>query len=67
MIAGLYKSDKPINITGIDKVHLKCDCINASIVNGVRESENQFYTLLLCLLLQVIKYTKNLESNFLKR
>ena len=32
-----YKSDKPINITGIDKVYLKCDCIQGSIVNGVRE------------------------------
>ena len=37
LIAGSYKSDKPINITGIDKVHLKCDCIEGSIVNGVRE------------------------------
>ena len=37
LIAGLYKSDKPINKTGIDKVHLKCDCIDGSIVNGVRE------------------------------
>ena len=37
MIAGSYKSDKPINITGIDKVHLKCDCIQGSIVNGIRE------------------------------
>ena len=37
MIAGLYKSDKPINITGIDKIHLKCDCINGSVVNGIRE------------------------------
>ena len=37
LIAGSYKSDKPINITGIDKVHLKCDCIQRSIVNGVRE------------------------------
>ena len=34
---GSYKSDKPINITGIDKVHLKSDCIQGSIVNGVRE------------------------------
>ena len=24
IIAGSYKSDKPINITGIDKIHLKC-------------------------------------------
>ena len=37
MIAGSYKSDKPINITGIDKVHLNCDCIDGSIVDGVRE------------------------------
>ena len=37
MIAGSYKSDKPINITGIDKIHLKCDCIHGSIVNGIRE------------------------------
>ena len=35
--AGSYKSDKPINITGIDKVHLKCDCIQGSMVNGIRE------------------------------
>ena len=33
----LYKSDRPINITGIDKTHLKCDCIQGSIVNGIRE------------------------------
>ena len=25
LIAGTYKSDNPINITGIDKMHLKCD------------------------------------------
>ena len=37
LISGSYISDKPINITGIDKVHLKCDCIQGSIVNGVRE------------------------------
>ena len=37
MIAGSYKSDKPINITGIDKIHLKCYCIQVSIVNGIRE------------------------------
>ena len=37
LIAGLYKSNKPINITGIDKNHLKCDCIPGSIVDGIRE------------------------------
>ena len=36
-IAGSYKSDKPINITSIDKVPLKCDCFDGSIVNGFRE------------------------------
>ena len=37
MIAGSYKSDKPINITEIDKIHLKCDCIQVFAVNGNRE------------------------------
>ena len=37
LVSGSYKSDKPFNITGIDKVHLKCDCIQESTVNGVRE------------------------------
>ena len=37
LIAVSYKSDKPINITGIDKIPLKCDCINGSIVKGIRE------------------------------
>ena len=37
IIPGLYKSDKPINITGIDKVHLKCNVVDGSIVNGIRE------------------------------
>ena len=37
IIAGSYKGDKPINITGIDKIHLKCDCIQGSFVNVIRE------------------------------
>ena len=37
ILAGSYEGDRPINITGIDKVHLKCDCIQGSIVNCVRE------------------------------
>ena len=37
LIEGSNKSDRPINITGIDKIHLKCDCIQGSIVNGIRE------------------------------
>ena len=38
IVPGSYEGDRPINITGIDKVHLKCDCIQGSIVNGVRET-----------------------------
>ena len=34
---GTHKNDKPINIMGVDKVHLKSDCIQGSIVNGNRE------------------------------
>ena len=37
LIAGSFKSEKPINITGIDKVQLKCDCFDGSIMNGIRE------------------------------
>ena len=37
MIAGSYNSDRPVNITGIDEVPIKVDCVNGSIVNGVRE------------------------------
>ena len=34
---GINKSDEPIIITGIDKIHLKCDCNNDSLVNDIRE------------------------------
>ena len=37
IIAGSYECNKPINIISIDKIHLKCDCIQGSIVNGIRE------------------------------
>ena len=36
-IPGSYKSDKPINDIGIEKVNSKCDCINRSILDGVRQ------------------------------
>ena len=58
LIAGSYKSDKPINTTGIDKIHLKCDCIQGSIVKGIRQP------ILYSLLSHRhpdIKYTKNQE------
>ena len=63
LIAGSYESDKPINIIGLDKIHLKCDCFNGSIINGVRKPI--LYSFALSSPGQ--KYTKNLELNFLKR
>ena len=36
-LPGSYKTNKPINMTGTDKIHLKADCIQGSIVNGIRE------------------------------
>ena len=37
LIRGKYKSDRPINITGIDKIHLKCDCVDGYVVNSCRQ------------------------------
>ena len=37
LMGGSKKAKKPINITGIDKINLKWDCINRYIVNGIRE------------------------------
>ena len=37
LISGSYKSDRPINLTGIDKIPLEKDCIQISIVNDIRE------------------------------
>ena len=37
MILGKYINERPNNITGNDKCHLKCDCVTGSIVNGIRE------------------------------
>ena len=36
--AGTHSNENPINITNIDKVHLKCNCSDDSFVNGRRES-----------------------------
>ena len=35
--AGTHISEKPVMITTTDKVHLKCDCVDGSIGNGIRE------------------------------
>ena len=37
ILPGNYKSEKPINLTGVDKVHLEFDRIQGSIVNDTRE------------------------------
>ena len=35
--SGTHTSEKPVMTTTTDKVHLKCDCVDGSIVNGIRE------------------------------
>ena len=35
--SGTHTSEKPVMITTTDKVHLKCDCVDGSIINGIRE------------------------------
>ena len=35
--AGTHTSEKPVMITTTDKVHLKCDFVDGSIVNGIQE------------------------------
>ena len=64
MTPGIYKSDKPINFTGIDKILLKCYCIQGSTVNGIREP---FSIALLLINHQVISFLKNQGLNILKR
>ena len=36
-VQGTHISEKPVMITTTDKVHLKCDCVDGSIGNGIRE------------------------------
>ena len=35
--ARTHTSEKPVMISSTDKVHLKCNCVDGSIVNGIRE------------------------------
>ena len=37
MVLSIYKSNGPINITAIDKVHLKSDRVNGSTLDIVRQ------------------------------
>ena len=37
-------SERPINISGIDKFQLKCDCTAGSIVNGVMQPLSYSFT-----------------------
>ena len=36
-VPGVYTSDEILNINTTNKIHLKCDCIDGSIQNGVRQ------------------------------
>ena len=45
LVPGTYKSNKPNKITGVDKIHLKCDCIDGSVVNGIGEPFSYIFAL----------------------
>ena len=34
---GVYTDDKNLNLYTIEKIHSKCDCIDGSVTNGVRQ------------------------------
>ena len=36
--SGTFMSEKPFKISGIDKIHLQCDCIAGILVNGIRQA-----------------------------
>ena len=36
-VSGAYTSDKILNLNTTNEIHLKCDCIDGSIQNGVRQ------------------------------
>ena len=36
-VPGVYTSDKIFNLNTTNKIHLKCDCFDGSIQNGVRQ------------------------------
>ena len=61
LIPGSYKSEKPINFTGVDKIHLKRDCMNGYIVNGFLEPLLYSFALDKP---RVRNYTNNLVKNF---
>ena len=35
--SGTHTSEKPVMISPSDKIHLKCDCVDDSIVKDIRE------------------------------
>ena len=35
---GSFESYKPINIIGVDEIHIKADFIDGSILNGIRQA-----------------------------
>ena len=34
---GVYSSEKTLSLSTISKLHLKCDCFDGSVVNGLRQ------------------------------
>ena len=57
---GVYTSDKSLNLSTIDKIHLKYDCINGSILDSCRQP---FLYSFFQINQQVIKYFPSLNQN----
>ena len=45
LIPRSYRNDKPINTTGIGEIYIKCDCVNGSLVNGIRVPSSYIFAL----------------------
>ena len=43
--AGTHLNEKVANINNFDKFHLKCNCVDCSILDGKRESFPSFFSL----------------------
>ena len=61
---GNHRSNRPISITEFNKLQLKCDCIDGTIVNGIRKPIEYSFVLSSP---PGQKIPKNQELNFLKR
>ena len=63
VIPGVYTSNKILNLSSTNKTHLKCDCIDGSIQDGVR----QFCLVLFWINRVDTKFFPNLKQFIIKK